>query len=106
QLAGLLDEARSAPAGSAARKVADFRAAWLDEETLEAKGLAPLQPELDGIARLRDPAALTRWLGRGMRADVDPLNWGVYRSSRVLGLSVEESIHGEKNNVAFLAQGG
>ena len=36
-------------------------------------------------------------LGRGMRADVDPLNWGVYQSSHLLGLSVEPSIHGEKN---------
>ena len=41
-----------------------------------------------------------------MRADVDPLNWGVYRSSHILGLSVEPSIHGEKTYVAFLVQGG
>jgi predicted metalloendopeptidase len=41
-----------------------------------------------------------------MRADVDPLNWGVYQSSSLLGLSVEPSIHGEKTYVAFLLQGG
>jgi len=41
-----------------------------------------------------------------MRADVDPLNWGVYRSSSLLGLSVEPGIHGEKTYVAFLLQGG
>ena len=41
-----------------------------------------------------------------MHADVDPLNIGIYRSSSVLGLSVEHSIHGEKNYGAFLVQGG
>jgi len=45
-------------------------------------------------------------LGRGLRADVDPLGFGVFQSASVLGLSVGQSIHGEKNNVAFLVQGG
>ena len=102
----LLDDARSAPAGSAARKVYDFRAAYLNENTIESKGTAPLQPLLDSIDRIQDRAALTRMLGRGLRADVDPLNWGIYKSSNPLGLSVEESIHGETNYVAFLVQGG
>jgi putative endopeptidase len=102
----LLDDASGAPAGSTARKVADFRAALLNEAAIEAKGLAPLKPLLDSIDRMQDKAALTRVLGRGMRADVDPLNWGVYRSSSLLGLSVEPSIHGEKTYVAFLLQGG
>ena len=37
-----------------------------------------------------------------MHADVDPLNFGIYASSSVLGLSVEHSIHGEKTYGAFL----
>ena len=45
-------------------------------------------------------------LGQSMRADVDPLNWGIYQSAHLLGLSVEMSIHGEKRYVAFLLQGG
>lgn len=102
----LLDDARTAPVGSTARKVADFRTALLNQEAIEAKGLAPLKPYLDSIDHVRDKADLTRLLGRGMRVDVDPLNWGVYKSSSVLGLSVEPSIHGEKSYVAFLVQGG
>jgi predicted metalloendopeptidase len=62
--------------------------------------------ELDSINRIVDKEALTRALGRRMRADVDPLNWGVYQSSSLLGLSVEPSNHGEKTYVAFLVQGG
>ena len=102
----LLDDARNAPPGSSARKVADFRAAWLDEAAIEARGRAPLASQLDSINGIADKEALTRALGRQMRADVDPLNWGVYQSSSLLGLSVEPSIHGEKTYVAFLLQGG
>ncbi len=106
QVAKLLDDAGTQPAGSLARKVADFRAAWLNEAAIEARGIAPLRPLLAGIDRVHDRATLTRLLGSRLGADVDPLNWGVYRSARLLGLSVEPSIHGEKRYVAFLVQGG
>ena len=106
QVAQLLDHAGAEPVGSTARKVADFRAAYLNEAAIEARGLASLKPVLDSIDRVENKAALTRLLGGGLRADVDPLNWGVYRSSSLLGLSVEPSIHGEKTYVAFLLQGG
>ena len=106
QVLTLLDDAVNAPAGSLARKVADYRAAYLNQSAIEAKGIRPLAPLLDGIDKLRDKAALTRYLGRGVVADVDPLNWGVYRSSHVVGLSVEPGIRGERTPVPFLLQGG
>src|SRR5258708_15320952 len=106
RIAELLDAASAAPAGSAARKVADFRAAYMNEAAIEARGLAPLKPMLDRVDGVSDKAALTRLLGRGMRADTEPEGFGVYDSARVLGLSVEQSIHGEKPNVACLLQGG
>jgi putative endopeptidase len=106
RIARLLDDARSAAPGSSARKVADFRAAWLNEAAIEARGRAPLQAQLDSIDGIADRKSLTRALGRRVRADVDPLNWGIYESSGLLGLSVEPSIHGEKTYVAFLLQGG
>ncbi|MEO8622594.1 MAG: M13 family metallopeptidase [bacterium] len=106
QLAELLDGAGAAPPGSIARKVADFRSALMNEAAIATKGLAPLKPHLDSIGRMQDKLALTRMLAREMRADVDPLNWGVYRSASLLGLSVEPGINGEKTYVAFLLQGG
>ncbi len=106
QIAQLLDDAASAPAGSLARKVADYRAARLNEAAIEARGIAALRPLLDSIDRVRDRVSLTSFLGRRLAADVDPLNWGVYRSAGLLGLSVEPSLHGETTNVAFLLQGG
>ena len=106
RIAELLDAASAAPAGSAARKVADFHAAYLNEAAIEARGLASLEPLLDRVEKVSDKAELTRLLGRGMRADVDPMGFGIYQSAGVLGLSVEQSIHGEKTNTAFLVQGG
>jgi putative endopeptidase len=106
RMAALLDTAGAAPPGSAARKVADFRAAYLSESAIEARGLQSLQPLLDRIGKVSDKAQLARQLGRGMRADADPMGFGIYESAGVLGLAVQQSIHGEKNNVAFLVQGG
>ena len=106
QIGRLLDDADQAPPGSDARKLADFRTAYLDERTIEARGLARLKPLLQSIDRLRDKAGLTRWLGRELRADVDPINAGLYDSSHVLGLSLQSGIHGERVYVAYLVQGG
>jgi predicted metalloendopeptidase len=106
RVAKLLEDTSAAPPGSSARKVADFRAAYMNEVAIEAMGLAPLKPLLDAIERIQGKGALTRLLASEMRADVDPLNFGVYNSSNLLGLSVERSTHGEKNYVAFLLQGG
>ena len=106
RIATLLDDAGAAPVGSTARKVADFRAAYLNEAAIEARDLESLKPLLDRVEKVSNKAELTRLLGRGMRADVDPLGFGIYKSAGVLGLSVDQSIHGEKTNVAFLLQGG
>jgi putative endopeptidase len=106
QVLKLLDDASTAPAGSVARKVADYQSAYLNEAAIEARGNAPLKPMLDRIDRVRDKVSLTRLLGAGLRADVDPMNVGVFASPHILGLAVQASIHGEKDYVAFLVQGG
>ena len=102
----LIDAARSAPVGSTARKVADFRAAYLNQAAIESRGLTAIRALLDSIDHLRDKAALAHLLGSLVPADVDPLGFGVFESSHVVGFSVEQSVHGEPNTVAFLVQGG
>jgi predicted metalloendopeptidase len=106
RVAALLDEGGVAPAGSAARKVADFRAAWLNEAAIEARGLAPLEPLFEHIAKASSQADLARLLAHAVRADVDPLGLGIDQSVGILGLAVGQSIHGETSNRAFLVQGG
>jgi len=106
QIAAILDEARTSRPGSLARKVADFRSAFLDQSAIEDRGVAPLAPMLARIDHVGDTLALAQLLGSILHADVDPLNIGIYSSSSVLGLSVEHSIHGERTYGAFLVQGG
>lgn len=106
QVARLLDDALRAPPGALSRRVGDFRAAYLDEAGIESRGLAALRPALDSVERIRDKAGIAGWLGRDVGTDVDPLNWGIYQGSRVLGLAVEAGIHGERSYRAFLVQGG
>nr|WP_295785049.1 M13 family metallopeptidase [Rhodoferax sp.] len=106
RIAELMEHARTQAVGSLARKIADFRTAYLNQAAIEAAGMAPIKPLLRRIDQVRDKADLARLLGSELRADVDPLNKGVYDSAHVLGLSVEAGLHAEKNNVAFLVQGG
>ena len=104
QLAQVIREAASA--GAMGRKVADFHAAYMDEARIERRGLAPIAPLLASIERLHDKTALARWLGRHLRADVDPLNLGVFDSPQPFGLAVSFGIHGERNHFVYLLQGG
>jgi predicted metalloendopeptidase len=55
RIAGLIEEAANtkAPAGTNTRKIADLYHSYMDEATIEAKGLAPLRPHLDAIVALR-----------------------------------------------------
>ena len=66
QLRTILEEAaadRSAPPGSRRQVLGDWYASFVDEPGLEAKGVAPLQAELDRIAAIRTPRDLARYLG-------------------------------------------
>jgi predicted metalloendopeptidase len=50
----------SAPEGSSERKIGDFYASYMDEAAIEANGIAPLKPHLDGIAVVKTPAELAK----------------------------------------------
>ncbi|HMW36890.1 MAG TPA: M13 family metallopeptidase [bacterium] len=103
QVAKIFEEAQTAPHGTNARKVADFRAAYMNESAIQAAGITPIKPLLDEIDPITDKTALVKLLGRRLRADAD---WFTYRSPGLLGLSVEVGYFGEKTYVPFLMQGG
>jgi len=94
------------PAGSDERRIADYYLAYMDEAGIEARGLAPLQPELDRIAAIADAEALARVLGDGLRADVDPLNATDYHTSNLFGVFVAQGLQDPQRNTAYLLQGG
>jgi len=104
--AELIRGAGEAGGGGEAALVGEYYAAFLDEAAIEARGAAPLAPELAAIAALADKTELARFLGGQMRADVDPLNWGDIRTERLFGLWVSPDLDEPSRNAAYLLQGG
>ena len=87
-------------------QVGDYYAAFMDEKTIEGRGVAPLKPELHAIAALEDKNALASFLGGQLRADVDPLNFTNFYTDRLLGLFVSPDFDQPSRNAAYLLQGG
>ncbi len=70
--------ASSGAPGSEAQKVGDFFASFMDEAAIEAKGIAPLKPDLDAIAAIQTKADVAEALGRNLRLGVGgPIGMGV-----------------------------
>ncbi len=99
-------DASGAAPGSIERLVADYYAAFLDEATIEARGVAPLRPWLDEVAAVADKGQLARLLGRRLRADVDPLNATELWTENLFGLFVAQAPDDPSVNVPYLLQGG
>ncbi|MFT4248024.1 MAG: M13 family metallopeptidase [Pseudomonas sp.] len=88
------------------RKIGDYYAAFMDEIGIEAKGIAPVQPQLDAIARITDQQALASTLGAQLRADVDLLNATHYYTDRLFGLWVSQDLRQPGRYTPYLVQGG
>ena len=106
--ADLIREAgKSGAAGDAeVRKIADYYDAYMDEQTIEARGLTPVKAELEQIAAVANKTMLARVLGGGLRADVDPLNATNFHTDRPFGLWVSLDVNNPTRNVPYLLQGG
>ncbi|TMA28615.1 MAG: M13 family metallopeptidase [Deltaproteobacteria bacterium] len=108
QTAALIAEAAKvdAPEGSDARKIGDYYNSFMNEAGIEAKDLAPLQPQLDAIARIDSAQSLARHLGGTVRADVDVFNNTQLHTDNVLGLWVAQDLDDPSKYSPFLLQGG
>jgi predicted metalloendopeptidase len=89
-----------------AKKIGDYYASFMDEATIESKGLAPLQPTLDAINRVRDKVGLAQLLGATLRADVDALNAGTFYTDNLFGLWVAQDLSDPTKYTPFFLQGG
>src|SRR5215510_6485710 len=89
-----------------ARKIGDYYDAFMDENAIESKGLAPHKPELEEINRIADKSELARVLGSQLRADVDPLNSTNFYTDRLFGIWVSPDFNNPTHNVPYLLQGG
>ncbi|HYD13665.1 MAG TPA: M13 family metallopeptidase [Allosphingosinicella sp.] len=93
-------------AGTDARRIADYYAAYLNQPAIDARGIAPLQPHLARIAAISDRRALSAALGATMRADVDPLNATSFGTENLFGVFVAQGLQDPNRNYAYLLQGG
>ena len=98
-LRGILEQAAvsKAPAGSLDQKIGGFYAACMDEATVEKRGLATIQPDLDAIAQLKSAHDLAPLVARLQ----EQLGGGVLFSSG----SRQDPDDSEKQ-IAGLNQGG
>jgi len=97
---------KGAAPGSEAYKVGAYYSAYMDEATIEAAGLSPLQPQLARIDAIKDRASLARALGSTLRADVDVLNSTNLHTENLFGLWVAQDLSDPKRYLPFLLQGG
>ncbi|MGN6790600.1 MAG: M13 family metallopeptidase [Rhodanobacteraceae bacterium] len=93
-------------AGSNARKIADYYAAYMDTAAIDKAGLAPLKPELDAIDAIKSRGDLARVLGSRLRADVDPINATHFHTSNLFGLFVTKGLEEASTQIPYLLQGG
>jgi predicted metalloendopeptidase len=78
------------------RLIGDFYQSCMDEPGVEKKGLAPLQPELDSIAAIKDQAGLITALAHLHAQGVPAL----------FGFRAFPDLHNASMEIAFVSQGG
>ena len=101
------DAAASHPkAGTDAQKVGDYYASYMDEDGIEAKGLAPLKGDLDAIGAISDKASLSAYLGTTLRADVDALNATNFYTDHIFGVWITQGFEDPNHNIPYILQGG
>ena len=102
----LADLEKSEPeAGTDAARVKAYYDAFLDTATIDRLGMAPIQPDLQRIAAIKDKTQLARALGANVRADVDPLNATDMNTENLFGVFVSQAL-AEREVMPYLLQGG
>jgi endothelin-converting enzyme/putative endopeptidase len=97
-LKGLLDQVaqKSGQHSANEQKIGDYYASCMDEDAIDAKGLQPLQPELDRIAALSSKNQLTDLL-----AHYQMMNVGAF-----FGYGEQQDFKDARKQIAVVDQGG
>ena len=101
----LIQEASASHAahGSISQKVGDYYTSFLDQESIESKGLAPLATDLARIAAITDKKELSAYLGWTLNTEIEGL---INNADHVFGLFVNQGFADSKRNYPHLLQGG
>jgi predicted metalloendopeptidase len=85
QLRGIIEKvsANGGARDADATRIGDFYASFMDEPRLEQLGIAPLKPELDRIAALKDKAELPALLAHLGKIGVNvPFDFGIHQDNK------------------------
>ncbi|MEP6645044.1 MAG: M13 family metallopeptidase [Acidobacteriaceae bacterium] len=105
--AGLVEEiVKSGSTEPSKRKIADLYNSYMNESSIETKGIAPLKPHLDAIAAIKNKRELAAALGKTLRADVDALNNTNFHTANLFGLWVAPDFNDSDHYTPYLLQGG
>jgi putative endopeptidase len=103
----IADIVKSAPAADSEEgKIAAYYTAYLDRARIDSLGMKPVEPALRTIAELKSKAALSRYLGGTLRADVDPMNATNWSTENLFGLFVTQGLEEPDTTMPYLLQGG
>jgi putative endopeptidase len=102
----IADTAKAATTKGDEKKVGDFYAAFMDEATIEKRGLEALKEPLARIAAIHDAKSLARVLGQSLRADVDPLNNTNFHTENLFGFWAAPGFADAHHYLPYLLQGG
>ncbi len=95
---GILEKAAAGGAGRSAidQKIGDLYGSCMDEKSVNARGIAPLKPELDRIAAVKDKGALIEEIAHLHLIGPNPL-FNFYSAS---------DLHNADQVIAYMGQGG
>jgi putative endopeptidase len=89
--------------GSAAQKVGDYYASFVDEGAIDARGLSPLAGEMAVISAITDKASLSTYLGGTLNTEVDGLT---SNADHIFGVWVNQGFEDSQRCLFHLWQGG
>ena len=101
----LIQDAASAHAvkGSITQKIGDYYASFLDQNSIDAKGLLPLADEMTQIAAINDTKSLSAYLGTTLNTEADGLT---HNADHVFGIWINQGFEDFDHNLPHLWQGG
>ena len=92
----ILERAATEPATTDERKIGDYYASCMDEKTIEAKGLEPLQAELARISAINNPSELANEVAR----------LHGFGSDALFSMSADQKLEDATQVIAYLDQSG
>jgi putative endopeptidase len=105
QVRDLIQDAASAKSakGSTTQKVGDFYASFIDENSIESKGLTPLADEMARISAIRNKVSLSAYLGDTLNSEIDGLT---ANADHIFGVWINQGFQDAQHNLPHIWQGG